>query len=191
MNNAKNLKDTIVPKSDQLNSEQLLTGPITITVTSVSRASADQPIAIGYALDPSRPYKPCKTMRKVLILAWGDDGNAWIGRSMTLYCDPDVKWAGEKVGGIRISHLSHIERDMPLALTTTRGKKTPFVIKRLDIAAAPDYERMLREAKDLAAVWVTFPKDVQKRLAGLKDELKAKAVPAPAADTSASDEEGF
>jgi hypothetical protein len=70
-------------------------------------------------------------MRKVLIFAWGDDGHQWVGRSMTLFNDPEVKWAGVKVGGIRISHLSDIDGDIQVSITTTRGKKAPILIQKL------------------------------------------------------------
>jgi len=137
MNEVSNLRDTIVPKSDQLNSEQLIGAPITITVTAVRRSTADdQPLAIHYKDDNGRPYKPCKSMRKVLIFAWGDDGNEWVGRSMTLYNNPDIKWGGVKVGGIRISHISHVQADLALSLTATKGKKEPVIIKRLQVAAS-------------------------------------------------------
>ena len=132
MSDVANLRDTIVPKSDQLNAEQLIGKPMTITVTEVRRSvDGDQPLAIHYNGDQGRPYKPCKSMRKVLIFAWGDDGREWVGKSMTLYCDPNVKWGGVKVGGIRISHLSHVEADLALSLTATKGKKEPVIIKRL------------------------------------------------------------
>lgn len=129
----KNLSPTIIPKSDQLNADQLLGGAMTIKVTEVSVSeSPDQPVIIHYENENGRPFKPCKSMRKVLIFAWGDDGTKWAGRSMTLFNDPEVKWAGVKVGGIRISHMSDIERDLQLQLTATRGKKEPFIIKRLN-----------------------------------------------------------
>lgn len=128
------LSGTIVPKSDQLNAEQLLTGPLTITVTDVRVGGGDeQPITVHYAGENGRPYKPCKTMRKLLIFSWGKDGRTWIGRSATLYNDPLVRFGGAEVGGIRISHLSHIDRDINLSLTSTRGKKAPHVVKRLVI----------------------------------------------------------
>jgi hypothetical protein len=125
------LRPTIIPKSDQLNAEQLLAGPMTITVTEVRAGSQDQPIAIHYEGDGGRPYKPCKTMRKVLIFAWGPDGNAWPGKSMTVYNDESVRFGGAQVGGIRISHLSDIERDISLSLTATKGKKSAHTIKAL------------------------------------------------------------
>ena len=131
MSNVSDLRDTIIPKSDQLNAEQLIGGPMSFTVTEVKRGDGDQPVSIHYENDQGRPFKPCKTMRKILIFAWGDDGRAWAGKSMTLFCDPDVKFGGVKVGGIRISHLTHIERDMAVSLNTTKGKKGEFVIKKL------------------------------------------------------------
>lgn len=134
MNDISNLRDTIVPKGEQLNAEMLLPGPITIVVSSVTRGSEEQPIAIHFEGDNGRPYKPCKSMRKVLIFAWGDDGRAWVGRSMRLYHDPEVMWAGVRVGGIRISHLSHVERDIALSLTTKKGKKEQFLISKMDVA---------------------------------------------------------
>ena len=68
------LRSTIIPKSDQLNAEQLLTGPMTITVTDVRIGSDDQPVIINYQSDNGRPYKPSKTQRKVLFFAWGQNG---------------------------------------------------------------------------------------------------------------------
>lgn len=124
-----NLRHTIVPRSDQLNSEQLLSGPMTVTVTSVTIGSTEQPINIGYENDNGRPYRPCLTMRKVLIFAWGEDGRAWVGKSMTLFNDPGVRFGGATVGGIRISHMSGIERDISLSLTATKGKKAGHTIK--------------------------------------------------------------
>jgi hypothetical protein len=138
MFDARDLRPTIVPKSDQLNSEQLLTGALTIKVTGVTVTnSAEQPVTIHYEGDDGRPYKPCKTMRKVLILAWGHDGSEWAGKSMTLFHDPAVKFGGQSVGGIRISHVSHLERDIAVALTATKGKKTLHTIKVLKVAKPP------------------------------------------------------
>ena len=66
------LAKTIVPKSDQLNAEDLLTGPIVVTVQEVKQGTDDQPVHIVIG-DGRQPYKPCKTMRRVLIFVWGDD----------------------------------------------------------------------------------------------------------------------
>lgn len=131
MPDVSDLRYTIVPKSDQLNAEQLMAGDMTITVTDVRIGSDDQPVVIHYEGEDGRPFKPCKTCRKVLIFAWGEDGRKWVGKSMTLFNDPSVKFGGMSVGGIRISHLSDIQRELTVSLTATKGKKTPHTIKVL------------------------------------------------------------
>ena len=118
---------TIVPKSDQLNAEDLLTGPITVKITDVKQGAADQPVVV--CIDGNRqPYKPCKTMRKVMVGLWSDRASTWIGKRLTLYADPNVKWGGVAVGGIRISHMSDIKEKTVLMLTETRGKRSPVTI---------------------------------------------------------------
>jgi hypothetical protein len=131
-NDVSNLRSTIIPKSDQLNADQLLGNDMIITVTGVSLAgSPDQPVSIHYENEAGRPFKPCKTVRKILIALWGEDGNAWIGRTMHLFCDEKVKWAGEAVGGIRVKAMSHIECNKDISLTETRGKKVKARILKL------------------------------------------------------------
>lgn len=127
------LRPTIVPKSDQLNSEQLLGGPMTLTVSGVQVSSSpEQPVVVHYEGEQGRPFKPCKTMRKLLVFAWGPDGNEWAGKSMTVYNDPAVKFGGDEVGGIRISHLSHIPKAINVSLTSTRGKKALYSVALLE-----------------------------------------------------------
>ena len=132
-----NLSTTIIPKSDQLNADDLIAGPITIRVTAVEAGSAEQPVTIRYDGDKGRPYKPGKSMRRVLVHAWGSEGAAYVGRSMTLYRAPEIKFGGEAVGGIRISHLSHLNEPMQFALTETRGKRKQFRVEPLVVEAPP------------------------------------------------------
>jgi hypothetical protein len=126
------LRRTIAPKSDQLNADDLIGDTKTIKVTKVSLCTeADQPIAINYEGDNGKPYKPCKSMRRVLVQVWGHDGNTFTGRRMTLYRDDKVTFGGAAVGGIRISHVSHIDHDVTMALTATRANRRPFTVKPL------------------------------------------------------------
>lgn len=125
------LRPAIIPRSDQLNSEQLIAGPMTVRVAEVQVGSAEQPVVVHYENENGRPYKPCKTMLRVLILAWGPDGTQWAGQSMTLYSDPKVRFGGDEVGGIRISHLTGIPpKGIDVKLTATRGKK---VLHHIDL----------------------------------------------------------
>ena len=148
MSDVTDLRGTIVPKSDQLNAEQLLAGDMTITVTDVRMGSEDQPVILHYENDQGRPYKPCKTMRKLLIFAWGEDGRRWIGKSMTLYNDQQVRFGGMTVGGIRISHLSHIDREISVSLTATKGKKAQHNILPLEITTLADVLKAIAAASD-------------------------------------------
>lgn len=126
---------TIIPKSDQMNADDLIGGPRTITVTGVSIAAGEeQPVSFRFEGDNGKPFKPCKSMRRVIVLMWGSDTKEYPGRSMTLYRDPKVTWGGMEVGGIRISHMSHIEEDTTLVLTATQKKRAPYRVKKL---AAP------------------------------------------------------
>lgn len=127
MTNIQDLSPTIAAKSDQLNADDLLGGPITVTIEAVNEGAPDQPVSIKIS-GGHQPYKPCKSMRRVLIAAWGSDGTQWAGRSMTLFNEPTVLWAGKPVGGIRISALSDMPKEMTIALTVTRGKKAPTKI---------------------------------------------------------------
>ena len=145
------LTESIVPKSDQLNAEDLLTGPRTVTVAEVRKGTTEQPVDIHLVEFPGRPFKPSKTVRRILVAAWGKDSAAYVGRRITLYRDPTVRFGGQDVGGIRVSHLSHIGKRIVLALTTTRGKRAPFTVDPLPESPAPDL-KALGAAFDAAGV---------------------------------------
>lgn len=132
------ISTTIEADSTQVNADDLTASPRTVTITGVSKGTADQPVNIELAEFPGRAYRPCKSMRRVLVFAWGSDASAYAGRRMRLYNDQSVKWGGQDVGGIRISHLSHIDKALKLALTETRGKRKPFVVEPLPDEPAPN-----------------------------------------------------
>lgn len=177
------ISHTIVSKSDQLNADQLLGGPITITVSAVRIAEGEQPVVIQYHNDNGRPYKPCLSMRKILAFAWGTDASQWAGRSITLYNDPEVMFGGKKVGGIRISHLSHIKGDITASITVTRGKKREMTIKKLQQtqpqADISSYVAHLESAaqggtESLIKAWQDTPKTVRAQInpSGCPEKLK-------------------
>lgn len=126
-----NLSNTIIPKSDQLNADDLLAGPRTIRIAAVESGSSEQPVVIRYDGDNGRPYKPGKSMRRVLIALWGADGNAYIGRRLALYCDKSITFGSEPTGGIRISHASDIAEAVEVLLTVKRGKRKPYRVEPL------------------------------------------------------------
>lgn len=149
------MSSVIVPKSDQINAEDFIAGPRTFTIEGVAISpGTEQPVSIKLAGE-QRVFRPCKSMSRVLVGGWGPDATVYVGRSLTLYRDPKVKWGGLEVGGIRISHMSHIERDMVMSLTATKGKRAPHQVKVLQ--GAPVQQRQASQAQpdDGVAKWVS------------------------------------
>jgi hypothetical protein len=122
---------TVEPRSDQLNYDDVATHDLTITVTDVKQGPPDQPVELHSVEFPGRPYKPGKSMRRVLIAAWSAEASAYVGRRITIYGDPTIRFGKDAVGGIRIRALSHITEPLTVALTVTRGKRAPFTVQPL------------------------------------------------------------
>lgn len=204
------LTESIAPRSDQLNAEDFLTGPRTVTITEVSSGNAEQPVNVHVAEFPDRPFKPSKSMRRVMVAAWGKESAAYAGKRMTLYRDPTVRFGGQDVGGIRISHMSHLDKRLTLALTVTRGKRAPYVVEPLPDGPADGkpLEQRITEmvgafdgigvtveqleqrfgkkrgkwtAQDVAAAGVVFG-SIKRGDAHVADEFAAAADTTPAAD---------
>lgn len=150
MTNISDLSDTITAKSDQLNADDLIVEK-TIKVTAINRTNQEQPISISYDGDSGRPFKPCLSMRRLLIAAWGANGAGWVGRYMTLYKDPTVIYAGQAVGGIRISHLSHIDKGFTVKLAINKKQKKEYKVEPLkpqEPVAYPDFEGAFPKIED-------------------------------------------
>lgn len=146
------------PKSDQLNADDLIGGPRTITVSRVDiRPGTEQPVSIHYEGEDGRPYKPCKSMCRVMVFVWGADASKYAGRAMTLYRDPSVKWGGIEVGGIRISHMTNMTRELVMSLTATKGSRKPYTVRPLEVAA--DDRSLVSDAEKAAARGVPAYRD--------------------------------
>lgn len=129
---------TTQAKSDQINAVDLVGGSITCRITGIKMTGApDQPVSIS--VDAHRqPWKPSKTFRRVLLLLWPETSpDDWVGRDVVLWCDPEIKWAGEKVGGIAISHASHINERKVFSLAESKSKRKTIVVEPLHYADAP------------------------------------------------------
>ena len=128
------LTTTTAPRSDQQNFDDYVAGPKVVTVTEVTPGTAEQPAEVHLIEFPGRPYKPSKSMRRVLVAAWGPDTTTYTGRRMKLMGDPTVKFGGNVVGGIKIAALSDIDKPLKVQLTVTRGKRAPHVVEVLSEA---------------------------------------------------------
>ena len=153
-----NLREAIIAKSDQLNSDDLISGPRTFTIKEVRRGDAEQPVAIVLAEFPDkRPFKPSKTVLRLLAYAWGEETDDWPENArLTLYRDEKVKWAGQEIGGIRVSHMSHIDKQIKVALAESKGKKSLHRVDPLPADAAtsaPIDEQTVARLAELREEW--------------------------------------
>lgn len=131
------MKITAEPRSDQWNAEDFLGGPRDFTIAKVDHGTAEQKYDI-HLVGEKRVWRPPLTVLRLLTKAWGDDGDAWAGRRVRMFHDPSITFGRDKVGGIRVSHLSHIDGPVTAMLTETRGKRKSHTVQPLpDEPAAP------------------------------------------------------
>lgn len=126
------VSDFIQPKSDQLNADNLRAGPITVQITGAAvPGGREQPVVLRIS-GGHMPWKPCKTTMRIMCEAWGTtDASQWVGRWVTLFRDPDVRFGSGTPGGIRISALSHIRKPLALTLAKSKGQLQTHEVKVL------------------------------------------------------------
>lgn len=187
--------ESLRAKSNQLNADNLLGGAITVQITGAKQGdSEEQPLWLRLS-GGHQPWKPCKTMRRLLAAAVGTtQSSALVGRWVTLYRDPTVTWAGNPEGGVRMSHLSGLDRPVEVRLQVSRGKKAPFKVlplradeQRQQGAPTADLDAVLADAGLSAAELDAYRLGAGKPpIADLTDDQRAAlavwlAVPANAA----------
>ena len=201
MNDIVDMSQFVEAKSDQLNADDLIGGPRTVTIRRVAGSDGDQPVSIFYEGDNNKPFRPCKTMRRILLAVWGRHASDYVGRSMTLYRDDKVTFGGLEVGGIRISHMSHIDKEMVVVVMKTKGKKAGIKIQPLKIDTpkpaadraaswAANFVEQINDAPDFDAV-LALENKYTERLAELKGKrpelhkqiMDASAARAPVAES--------
>lgn len=126
---------TVKTKSDQLNADDLIGGDLMIQVEGVNVTNdPQQPVQIFYYGCEGKPFKPCLTVRKILVALWGKDASQWANKWMNLYVDPTVSFGKQKnIGGIRVNALSHIQNAATLTLAVRRGAKQEFRIQPIQL----------------------------------------------------------
>lgn len=154
----------IAPKSDQLNADDLIPGPITVTIERIRKGkSPEQPWDVHIS-GGHKPWRPCKGMRRVMVELWGKDPSAWIGRTLRLYREPTAAYGGQEVGGIRINGMSDIPRDFTASVTVSRAKKVPMRVEKLAPKRQPtpttDADPFPKFADALRAKYSLDPADV-------------------------------
>lgn len=183
------IRNLIVIKSDQINAEDFGVGESkTITITRYKvTGNGDQPLSLYFTGDKGKAYRPCKTIMKVLDAVWGEELDNYVGRSMTLICDPKVRFGADEVGGIRLTHVSHINAPMSVMVTVTRSVKKPYrvlplhIVPGAEISTSDALHALHVSAGDglsaLQEAWGMLPASVRKAISpsGCPADLKSLA----------------
>lgn len=167
---------SLAPRSDQINADDLVAGPMTFTIRQVVGGKAEQPFDF-LLVETDRAFRPAVTMRRLIAAAWGTDADKYVGRRLTVYRDPSVRFGKDVVGGIRISHMSHIDKRVEVKLQTTRGKRETFAVEPLPDLTPADRVTALR------AEWTSANperrKAIEVEVAALQPaDIPAQAIPA-------------
>jgi hypothetical protein len=178
------ITDALAPTSDQLDAIELVT-PRTFTIDEGSRMGRREDgktvVEIRLVGFP-RVWRPAKSMLDVLAGCWSTDARQWVGRSVTLYNDPEVTYGRDKVGGVRISHLSHIDgpRTVMVRGRGQNGKKIEWKVRPLDVQPATHAPVLdIDTATDVAALqalWRTSDEPTRARIQARVAELRAGGV---------------
>ena len=171
------ISHTLEPAGHQLDAVELVGGPRTFTIESVTKGDTEQPVNIHLVGFP-RPWRPGKSMRRVLAACWGTDASVYVGRRVTLYCDPDVMFGKERTGGTRISHLSHIDKPKRIPLLISRGKSASYTVDPLpdaptaEVATLADAQIDAATTTDeLRGMWSAATPEQQQRIKARVAEL--------------------
>ena len=171
---ADQLRQAMAPRSDQLNADDMISGPVTARIVKIKSGMRDGVPCVELHLQgyQGRPWRPCKTEQRVLSAAWGDEPATWLGRVVRLKRDSTVRFGAEAVGGIRIEALSHLRGPVEVSSQVTRGKRG---LRRVEPLAVP----FAHELQDLVQRGACTREPVQTALGG------RKAAEVPAAEHAA------
>jgi len=160
------ITEALAPASDQLDAVELV-NPRTFTIdTGSSLGQRDgKTVAEIRLLNFARVWRPSKGMLDVLAACWGTDAKQWVGHQVTVYNDPEVMFGKDKVGGVRISHLSHIDKARTVTIRGAgAGRKKQWPVQPLTEAVAPKPPTSAEiascaTADELMALWESSTKD--------------------------------
>ena len=151
------IEKAIEPQSDRQNAVDYMAGPKVFTVAGTSDYRDDKgraKVNIHLAEAPDRPFKPSATNLRLVTIGWGKDDTVWPGRRIKLGLDPEVTFGREKVGGVRVVALSHIDQPYTAKLPVTRGKKAEYRVEILPDAPAPPPIPAFQTEDDARTYWL-------------------------------------
>jgi hypothetical protein len=143
MNNAHALQQALAPKSDQLNADDLIAANKIIVISGVNiNLGIEQKIIINYQGDNGKPWKPSKGMGRVLTEILGGDPDKWVGETVELFRNKEIRFGKEKCGGIQIAGMSAVRNVTTLLITTAKGKKSSITIQPIASAGNQQHQRV-------------------------------------------------
>lgn len=143
MNNTQALQQALAPRSDQLNGDDLIVSNMTIVISKVTiNLGSEQKIIINYQNDNGKPWKPSKGMGRVLTEILGGDPDQWIGQTVELFRNKEIRFGKEKCGGIQIAGMSAVRNVTTLLITTAKGKKSSITIQPIAAAGNQAQQRV-------------------------------------------------
>jgi len=143
MNNATALQQALAPKSDQLNADDLIAANKIIVISGVNiNLGSEQKIIINYQGDNGKPWKPSKGMGRVLTELLGGDPDKWVGETVELFRNKEIRFGKEKCGGIQIAGMSAVRNVTTLLITTAKGKKSSITIQPIAAAGSQQQHRV-------------------------------------------------
>jgi hypothetical protein len=128
------ISQALVAKSDQLNASDLTGSPVVATIKDVRKGDQVKPVIVELEGMDGRPWKPSKGMLRVIAHAWGTESDKWIGRLVKLANNPEVIYAGEKVGGVEVIAMSHINTSFTIPVRISQKKVKQH---HVDVLAEP------------------------------------------------------
>ncbi len=182
------ITEALAPNSDQLDAVELV-NPRTFTIdTGASIGQRDgKKVAEIRLVGFPRVWRPSKGMLDVLAACWGTDAKQWVGRRVTLYNDTEVMFGRDKVGGVRISHLSHIDgaREPRIRAAGSAGRKQSWHVDPLPDTTPAPTTRPEPTAEQVAA---TTNPDVLRAMWQVSGPERRTQIQARVAEIGASDE---
>lgn len=132
----------LVAKSDQLNASDLTGAPVIARIVNVRPGDNSKPVFVDLEGMDHRPWKPSKGQLRVLSYRWGTETDTWIGRLVKLVNNPEVIYAGEKVGGVEVVAMSHIDAPFTIPVRVSQKKVKQ---QHVDVLSEPVTEPWLAQ----------------------------------------------
>lgn len=171
------ITDALAPNSDQLDAVELAK-PRTFTIAPGSGLGQREgkTVAEIRLVDFPRVWRPSKGMLDVLAACWGTDAKQWVGRQVTVYNDPEVMFGRDKVGGVRISHLSGIDKARSVTIRASgAGRKQAWRVEPLpDAPTEPTAEQVAASTNidELRAMYAISGEERREQITARVAEIK-------------------